>query len=65
LKVIDEIIKEPVGGAHNNVEVTAKNIKAALVRNLSELNRLSKAELVESRYKKFRSLGIFEELSSL
>jgi acetyl-CoA carboxylase carboxyl transferase subunit alpha len=65
LKVIDEIIKEPVGGAHNNVEATGKNIKAALLRNLSKLNQLSKAELVESRYKKFRSLGIFEELSPL
>jgi acetyl-CoA carboxylase carboxyl transferase subunit alpha len=62
-KVIDEIIKEPAGGAHNNVELTAKNIKAALLKNLAELKSLSKSELVEHRYAKFRSLGIFEELS--
>jgi len=65
LKVIDEIIKEPIGGAHNNIEQTAKNIKAALLKNLSGLKQLSKPELIETRYKKFRSLGIFEELSPL
>jgi len=63
LKVIDEIIREPAGGAHTNTELTAKNIKTALIRNLDELQKLSKQELVESRYNKFRSLGIFEELS--
>jgi acetyl-CoA carboxylase carboxyl transferase subunit alpha len=63
LGVIDEIVKEPAGGAHNNVEQTAKNIKAALLKNLAELKKLSKEALVEHRYKRFRSLGIFEELS--
>jgi acetyl-CoA carboxylase carboxyl transferase subunit alpha len=65
LKVIDEIIKEPIGGAHTNTEQTAKNIKASLLRNLADLQKLSGPELVESRYKKFKSLGIFEELSAL
>jgi len=63
MKVIDEIIKEPAGGAHTNVDVTAKNIKAALLKNLAELSQLSKSDLVEQRYKRFRGLGIFEELS--
>ncbi len=65
LKVIDEIIKEPIGGAHTNAEQTAKNIKASLLRNLAELQKLSGPELVEARYKKFKSLGIFEELGAL
>jgi len=65
LGIIDEIIKEPVGGAHSNAEQTGKNIKASLLRNLAELNKLSKTDLVEQRYKKFRSMGIFEELSPL
>jgi len=65
LGVIDEIIREPIGGAHNSAEQTAKNIKAALLRNLEELKKLSKTELVEKRYKKFRSMGIFEELNPL
>lgn len=62
LKVIDQIIKEPVGGAHNDTEQTAKNIKASLLSNLSELDKLSREQLVEDRYKKFRKLGIFEEI---
>lgn len=65
LGIIDEIIKEPAGGAHSSAEQTAKNIKAALLRNLEELYKLSKTELVENRYKKFRSMGIFEELKPL
>lgn len=63
LKVIDEIIKEPSGGAHNDVDLAARNIKAALISNLAELKEMSKEELVDHRYNKFRSLGIFEELS--
>jgi acetyl-CoA carboxylase carboxyl transferase subunit alpha len=63
LGIIDEIIKEPAGGAHNNIEQTAKNIKTTLIKTLAELKKLSKEELVESRYKKFRSMGVFEELS--
>jgi acetyl-CoA carboxylase carboxyl transferase subunit alpha len=61
--VIDEIVKEPVGGAHMSAEITAKNLKNAIIRNLNELSRLPKSTLVENRYKKFRSLGVFEELS--
>jgi acetyl-CoA carboxylase carboxyl transferase subunit alpha len=65
LKVIDEIIKEPVGGAHNSAQQTAKNIKSVLLKNLADLKELTGPELVESRYKKFKALGIFEELSAL
>jgi len=65
LGIIDEMIKEPIGGAHNNVLQTAENIKASFKRNLSDLDKLSRSDLVENRYKKFRSLGIFEELSPL
>lgn len=56
LGVIDEIIKEPVGGAHRDHEATARNMKEAIVRNLAELNKLSGDELVEERYKKFRAM---------
>jgi len=56
LGVIDEIIKEPVGGAHRDHEATARNMKEAIARNLAELNKLSAEELVEGRYNKFRSM---------
>ena len=56
LGVIDEIIKEPVGGAHRDYETTASNLKEAIARNLTELNKLSGDELVEQRYQKFRAM---------
>jgi acetyl-CoA carboxylase carboxyl transferase subunit alpha len=63
--IIDEIIKEPLGGAHNAPEEAAKYIKTSLLKNLAELNKLSKEELVEQRYKKFRAFGQFDELKPL
>ncbi len=59
LKVIDEIIREPVGGAHNNYELAAKNVKEAVLRHLGELDGLSPERLAESRIQKFRGLGEF------
>ncbi|MCL2485170.1 MAG: acetyl-CoA carboxylase carboxyltransferase subunit alpha [Endomicrobia bacterium] len=60
LKVIDEIIKEPLGGAHLDPEKTAENIKAVLAKYLSEYGAMSEKEIVEDRYLKFRNMGVFE-----
>lgn len=60
LKLIDEIIPEPVGGAHRNVEQTALNIKKAIIKHLGELKRLSPEELVKKRYEKYRQIGKFK-----
>ncbi|MCQ9208368.1 MAG: acetyl-CoA carboxylase carboxyltransferase subunit alpha [Omnitrophica bacterium] len=59
--IIDEIIKEPLGGAHRNHEVCAKNIKTAIKKYLEELLTLSKDNLLEARYKRFRKIGAFKE----
>jgi acetyl-CoA carboxylase carboxyl transferase subunit alpha len=56
LGVIDEIIREPIGGAHRDHAQTARNMKEAIGRNLTELNKLSAEELVEGRYAKFRAM---------
>jgi acetyl-CoA carboxylase carboxyl transferase subunit alpha len=61
LGVIDEIVKEPVGGAHRDHEGTARNLKEAIARNLAELAGLSDDELLEDRYRKFRSMARFVE----
>jgi len=61
LGVIDEVIKEPLGGAHRGAQETAKNIKEAILRNLKELSELTPEELTKQRYKKFRKMGVFEE----
>lgn len=57
--IIDEIIDEPLGGAHRNAASAAKNIKDAVLRSLEELDKMSPEELVQQRYEKFRGMGVF------
>lgn len=59
--VIDEIIKEPVGGAHVDTVETAMNIKRFINKSLSILSKMTKQQLTDDRYEKFRKIGIFEE----
>jgi acetyl-CoA carboxylase carboxyl transferase subunit alpha len=61
LEVIDEIIKEPLGGAHRDHEAMAKTLQEALVRNLKELKKIPEGSLVEERYQKFRKMSRFIE----
>jgi len=56
--IIDEIIPEPLGGAHRDQQNMALILKEAINKDLKELKALSKQELLEKRYKKFRSIGI-------
>jgi acetyl-CoA carboxylase carboxyl transferase subunit alpha len=57
LGLIDVIIPEPVGGAHRNVHDTVFNVETCIARMLSELKRMSLDDLLEARYRKWRSLG--------
>jgi acetyl-CoA carboxylase carboxyl transferase subunit alpha len=57
-EIIEEIIPEPLGGAHRDPQKTAQNLKESLNRNLLELKGLDKGELLKTRYKKFRSIGV-------
>ena len=61
LKVIDEIVPEPRGGAHSNQEVTAQALKDALCRNIEELRRYKPDKLVRRRREKFLRMGQFLE----
>lgn len=56
LGVIDEIIHEPVGGAHRDHEATAQALGSAIRSHLADLKAMSKEELVEDRYQKFRAM---------
>ncbi|MDD3053034.1 MAG: acetyl-CoA carboxylase carboxyltransferase subunit alpha [Endomicrobiia bacterium] len=60
-KVIDEIIKEPLGGAHMDAVETAMNIKQSINKYLALYSKMTKQQIVEDRYKKIRAMGIFEE----
>jgi len=57
--VIDEIIPEPVGGAHRNYAETADIVKIYIQKHLRELSALSPDELVEDRIGKYRKIGVF------
>ncbi len=64
LGIIDQILPEPLGGAHLNPLETAKTLKQALVHNLEELSLLTGQQRRELRYQKFRRLGVFLESST-
>ncbi len=64
MEVIDEIVKEPLGGAHRDHAAIARNLADAISRNLQELKKLGPEELVQGRYDKFRKLSRFTELKS-
>jgi acetyl-CoA carboxylase carboxyl transferase subunit alpha len=58
-KIIDDIIQEPIGGAHRGVEQTAKNIADKIVESLEELKTKTAGKLVEERYKRLRRIGSY------
>ncbi len=61
LRIIDEIIPEPPGGAHADYETTAETLKEALLRNLDDLSRLKPDKLVRRRREKFLRMGQYLE----
>ena len=60
-KIVDEVIKEPIGGAHYDPELMAANLKESLLRALNEFKDMSPSELKDHRYNKFRELGVFAQ----
>jgi hypothetical protein len=59
LKVVDEVVAEPPGGAHTDWDAAANLLRARLVANLDELGKLTPDELIHHRYIRFRRLGEF------
>lgn len=61
-RIIDGIIKEPLGGAHRDPHETAENIKKVIKKDLITLKNIPKDKLVDQRYAKIRAIGIFKEV---
>ena len=61
LKVIDEIIDEPLGGVHRDIEFVGRQLQQKIKRDLGELKNLPVEELLRKRYQRFRLLGEFVE----
>ncbi len=61
LEICDSIILEPLGGAHNDLELMANNIEDEIDKILQNLSKKDIAFLLENRYNKFRKIGVFTE----
>lgn len=61
LGIVDEIVKEPLGGAHKNLEEAAVLLRKAIKKNLDFLKKMSAQELKDQRYKKYRSISFLKE----
>ncbi|MFZ0981590.1 MAG: hypothetical protein WAN23_19470 [Candidatus Acidiferrales bacterium] len=59
MKLIDDIVREPEGGAHTDHVATARLLDPVLTNSLQELSALPPQQLVEQRYEKFRRMGQF------
>lgn len=57
MRLVDEVIPEPVGGAHHDVRGVSRSLKEVLIRNVDALAELSEQELLDDRYEKFRVAG--------
>jgi acetyl-CoA carboxylase carboxyl transferase subunit alpha len=64
LKLVDEVIPEPAGGAHHSWELAAASVKEAVLRHIVELKKLDADELKEKRYAKFRAFGEVAEAAA-
>jgi acetyl-CoA carboxylase carboxyl transferase subunit alpha len=62
LGIIDQILPEPVGGAHSDPLTAASILKEALLQNLEALAQMTPVQRRELRYHKFRNIGVFTEL---
>jgi acetyl-CoA carboxylase carboxyl transferase subunit alpha len=62
MKVIDEMVEEPIGGAHRDPRRAAELVKEALTRSLTEIRNTDPADLVKLRYEKFRKMGMFDQI---
>jgi acetyl-CoA carboxylase carboxyl transferase subunit alpha len=60
--IVDEVILEPRGGAHNDPALSMENLKVALLKHLAQLEGLDAAALIRDRAARFRKLGVFEEI---
>ena len=64
LKLVDEVLPEPVGGAHRNPQATAESIKAALIRHLDDLEQLPPDKLRAQRNTRIDGFGVYSEAAN-
>lgn len=65
MKIIESVIEEPVGGAHEFPDLTAENVKESILKFLEEFEGRSQSYIIKHRYNKFRDIGEYRRLSDL
>ena len=65
LGVVDEVIAEPTGGAHNDAAQAASALKYSLQKHLNDIRGLDTEKLLDMRYERYRHLGVFEEAGAV
>jgi acetyl-CoA carboxylase carboxyl transferase subunit alpha len=61
LNLVDEVIKEPVSGAHRDLDVTSENMRASLSENIARLTKMNTQDLLEARFERLTSYGVFKD----
>ncbi|MCX5686054.1 MAG: acetyl-CoA carboxylase carboxyltransferase subunit alpha [Candidatus Omnitrophica bacterium] len=61
MRIIDGVVKEPLGGAHRNPQGAAEAVKKTIKKDLAALEAMPKDKLIDERYNKIRSIGVFRE----
>lgn len=59
--IIDDIIKEPLGGAHNDVDLAAKRIKKVILKDIAEIGKLNPEKRIDRRIDKFSNMGVIND----
>ena len=62
MKIVDEVVEEPIGGAHRDPRRAAELLKEAIVRNFAEITNVPTDELLKQRYERLRRIGTFDEI---
>lgn len=61
LNIVDGVVKEPLGGAHYDWQLSSSNLKETVLAGIDELSKMSGDELKRDKYDKFRKMGVFLE----
>ena len=61
LSIIDQVVREPLGGAHRDPDAAARSIKRAIRKHLSELIEMTPEQLVQQRFERYRHIGLYGE----
>ena len=59
--IIDDVVSEPLGGAHRDHREAGSNLKSYILRALNDIERQPREELLDRRYARFRKIGVFTE----